>query len=414
MPVISLFSASHCHGDEVCRRVAERLGLHVLSNEELFAGASERYKVSPEKLNRTMHGPRSFFHRWNREKERCVAYLRASLAELLSGDDMLYHGYAGHLIPKSQTHVLRVCLVAASEYREAQGVEEAGLSPKEASKPVRKEDQASQEWVGYLHGVGPWTPSLYDILLPMDSTPVEEAVEVICENAGKEMFRASADTRREVTDFQLASRVGVTLAEHGHNVEVAALSGAVTVTIDHYVMRLQHLEDELKKLAGAVPGVKSVATRLGPNFQQPEIYAKLDLPRKILLVDDEKDFVRVLSERLETRDLGASLAFDGEQALAMIETDAPDVMVLDLRMPGIDGLEVLRKVKREHPETEVIILTGHGSEKDRELALGLGAFAYLQKPADIDILADTMKRAYEKAWERNQARGEGTTPDDSD
>jgi len=70
--------------------------------------------------------------------------------------------------------------------------------------------------------------------------------------------------------------------------------------------------------------------------------------------------------------------------------------VLDLKMPGIDGMEVLRRVKREHPAIEVIILTGHGSEKDRTACMEAGAFAYLQKPVDIEKLSETMRQAYEK------------------
>ena len=405
MPVISLFSASHCNGDQVCKEVVDRLGLQVLTNEELLAEASDRYSITAEKLGRAMHGPRSFFHRWTREKERCVAYLRATLAELLTGENMMYHGYAGLLIPKTQTHVLRACLVAKTEVRAALAAQELGISSDEATAVVRAEDQSRQEWVGYLYGLGPWTPNLYDILQPMDSGSVEEAVKLICENAAKPIFQLTDLNRGEILDFKLSSAVAVVLAENGHLVEVSAADGQVTITIDHYVMRLQKLQEELERLAKTVPGVKSVVRRLGPNFQQPDIYPKLDLPKKILLVDDEKDFVRVLSERLQTRDLESTLAFDGEEALKRIEEEVPDVMVLDLKMPGIDGLEVLRKVKRQHPETEVIILTGHGSDQDRDLALALGAFAYLRKPADIDLLADTMKRAYEVVWERNQTRG---------
>ena len=117
---------------------------------------------------------------------------------------------------------------------------------------------------------------------------------------------------------------------------------------------------------------------------------------KFLLVDDEKEFVLTLSERLETRNLGSAIAYDGEEALSIMETDAPDVMVLDLKMPGIDGLEILRRVKREKPGTEVIILTGHGSEQEERQAMELGAFAYLEKPVNIDVLAETMKQAYSK------------------
>ena len=122
-----------------------------------------------------------------------------------------------------------------------------------------------------------------------------------------------------------------------------------------------------------------------------------DFTPKILLVDDEKEFVLTLSERLETRNLGSAVAYDGEEALSILETDAPDVMVLDLKMPGIDGLEVLRRVKQEKPGTEVIILTGHGSEQEQRRATELGAFAYLEKPVNIDVLAKTMKQAYDQA-----------------
>lgn len=110
--------------------------------------------------------------------------------------------------------------------------------------------------------------------------------------------------------------------------------------------------------------------------------------------------MQTLSERLQARDLKSSIAYDGEQALELLQDEAPDVMVLDLMMPGIDGIEVLRRVKAEHPEVEVIILTGHGSDQEREQAEALGAFAYLQKPANIDELAKVMKEAYQKANRR--------------
>jgi DNA-binding response OmpR family regulator len=117
---------------------------------------------------------------------------------------------------------------------------------------------------------------------------------------------------------------------------------------------------------------------------------------KILLVDDEKEFVHTLAERLETRGLKPSVAYDGEEALAKVNEDEPEIMVLDLRMPGMHGLEVLRHVKRDYPNVQVIILTGHGSEADQELAEELGASDYLQKPVNLNRLMDAMKVAYLK------------------
>ena len=117
---------------------------------------------------------------------------------------------------------------------------------------------------------------------------------------------------------------------------------------------------------------------------------------KILLVDDEKEFVETLSERMAMRDLASDIALNGEEALQMVEDDAPDVMVLDLKMPGIDGMEVLRKVKKAYPDVQVIMLTGHGSKKDEEEARRLGAFEYLQKPTGVDKIVQTIKRAFKK------------------
>jgi DNA-binding NtrC family response regulator len=120
---------------------------------------------------------------------------------------------------------------------------------------------------------------------------------------------------------------------------------------------------------------------------------------KVLMVDDEEDFVTTLAERMKMRDLDSEVALDGEQALQMVEGDIPDVMVLDLKMPGIDGMEVLRRVRQAYPQVQVVILTGHGSEKDEAEAKRLGAFAYLQKPVEIERLVRTLKDAYKKKLE---------------
>ena len=121
---------------------------------------------------------------------------------------------------------------------------------------------------------------------------------------------------------------------------------------------------------------------------------------RILLVDDEKEFVESLSERMALRDLKADVAYDGDQALKALKEEEPDVMVLDLKMPGIDGMEVLRRVKKAYPEVQVIILTGHGSEKSEKEARTLGTFEYLQKPIKIDALMKNIKRAFMEKTKR--------------
>ena len=120
---------------------------------------------------------------------------------------------------------------------------------------------------------------------------------------------------------------------------------------------------------------------------------------KVLLVDDEEEFVKALAERLKMRDLRSDTVLDGEEALSFVEDQEPDVMVLDLKMPGIDGMEVLRQVRKAYPKIQVIILPGHGTEKHEEEAKRLGAFDYLEKPVNLDVLVKKMKAAYRRKLE---------------
>ena len=113
---------------------------------------------------------------------------------------------------------------------------------------------------------------------------------------------------------------------------------------------------------------------------------------KLLLVDDEEDYVRTLAERLCIREMECRVALDGEQAMAMLEEETPDVMVVDLRMPGMGGLKVLERVKKRHPQVQVIIFTGHGSRSEQEEARRIGASAYLQKPADVQRLMEIIRK----------------------
>ncbi len=116
----------------------------------------------------------------------------------------------------------------------------------------------------------------------------------------------------------------------------------------------------------------------------------------VLLVDDEAEFVTTLAERLEFRGFPTKTARDGQQALLMVEEGAFDVIVLDVMMPDLSGLAVLRQVKARHPELPVILLTGYGSTRDGMEGMRLGAFDYLMKPVDIDELMSTLEAALKR------------------
>lgn len=117
---------------------------------------------------------------------------------------------------------------------------------------------------------------------------------------------------------------------------------------------------------------------------------------KVLLVDDEEDFLETLSNRLELRGLKVSAVTSGEQAIAEAKEQEYDAIVLDLSMPGIDGLETLKRIKADNPNAEIIMLTGHGSVQSGVEAMKLGAGDFLQKPVELSELMAKIGEAKNK------------------
>ena len=403
MSSIAIFSGTFCHGEEVVRGVTASLGCELVLDQHVTSEASRRFQISEEKFEYALSGETSLFKRFSREKERCIALLKLVLADMLNQDKHLFFGYATHLIPREITHVLKVGLIAERTYRTKVARDEKGLQEKDAAKIMRKEDEKAVSWVNYLLQKNSWDVDLYDIIVPMDKKSVESAVQLILENAQKDVVKITTESKRAVKDFTLAAEVESVLSKEGHHVSVSAKEGHVTLTIKKHVLLLSRLEEELKKITIALPGVKDVETRVGPGYYKSNIYRQFDVkkPSKFMLVDDEPEFVETLSDRLLMRDMPATIVYDGEQALSLVDQEEPEVMVLDLKMPGIDGIEVLRRIKKEHPHVEIIVLTGQGSKEDEELCLKLGAFAYLEKPVDVEVLAKTMRKAYQKVSERS-------------
>ena len=120
------------------------------------------------------------------------------------------------------------------------------------------------------------------------------------------------------------------------------------------------------------------------------------LKARVLLVDDEEDFLKTLAERLESRGLKVTTATSGERALASVEGREYDLIVLDLAMPGFDGIETLKRIKARQPDAEIIMLSGQGSIKTSIEAMKLGACDFLQKPVDINELMGKIGEAREK------------------
>lgn len=406
MSVITIFNALYCNEEEIIRGLIDETGYRRVDDLEVIDRAAKLSGLAADRVARAFAAKASLFNPFTHEKEKSVAYLRLAVAEILDEEKLVLTGFSSHLVPPTISHVLRICLVAEMSHRLRQA-EGSPTPDKDANKTIHKSDEDRSAWTLLLHGkADPWDPLLYDIVIPTDKIAAEESVHLIVRNLHSDVLTPTSASLAALADFQLQARVQVALTLEGHEVSVAVRDGAVTLTIEKNVLMLSRLEQELQEIVNKVPGVRSVTTGVGADFHQADIYRKVEFqaPSRVLLVDDEREFVQTLSERLLLRDMGSAVAYDGESALEMLREDEPEVMILDLKMPGIDGMEVLRQVKATQPDIEVIILTGHGNETDRETCMGLGAFAYLQKPVDIDVLSETMKRANEKIQARKQAQ----------
>lgn len=117
---------------------------------------------------------------------------------------------------------------------------------------------------------------------------------------------------------------------------------------------------------------------------------------RVLIVDDEDDFRETIVKRLKSRKIIAEGAEDGKKALELINNTVFDVIVLDVKMPGMDGIETLRLIKSKNPQIEVIMLTGHASVEFGIKGMQLGAFDYVMKPAPLHDLLDKIRQAYDK------------------
>jgi len=122
----------------------------------------------------------------------------------------------------------------------------------------------------------------------------------------------------------------------------------------------------------------------------------IKIPVKILIVDDEKDFVEMFSLRLTRQGEKVSAAYSGQEALDLLEKTQIDVVILDIRMPGMDGIETLKKIKATHPLVEVILLTGHGSTETAVEGMKEGAFDYLMKPSDFEDISAKLANAWKR------------------
>lgn len=410
MSSIALFSCNHTAAPEVVDHLSSTLELRVYCDDDLIKDTCEKYdhdpvtRVAPEAIRHAIYNKTSVFNQFTLEKESIVNKVKSVLAAKLADQERyLFSGFLSLLVPQNVTHILKVLIVDTKSGRVDQAVGE-GLSPKEAKRSVRSYDVSAYGWAEFLYKKEAYDKSLYDMVIPVKNKSTEEIADEIARQYHTVPVLRTIQSQKAIDDMVRAVEIERILLNNGHKLAVDVQGETVTLVVHKSVFSFSKLTAELTELVQVVQGVKKVNVVRGSDYDV-SIYRKqkFELPSKVLFVDDEKEFVQTVSERLISRDVGTYGVYSGEDALELITEDRPDVMVLDLKMPGLHGVEVLRRTKEIAPEVEVIILTGHGTSEDMEQCMKLGAFAYMNKPVNIEELSDTIKKAYEKLQQREAA-----------
>lgn len=403
MPSIAMFFSRHTIEEKILSNLVNLSHYAVIKDKDIIEDAASKFGVPEEKLAKSLYRKTSVFNKFTLERELNTARLKAALADKLVKSNQILYGFTSLLIPKDITHIVRTLIVDEKPQR-VENIAKNGMTRKEAEKEVRKADISAYHWAEFIADCEPWDKKLYDIVVPVDQKRPEEIATFILEKCAQGSLLETAESAQAIQNMKLAAQVEISLLKMGQKVSVEANKGDITLQVNRSVLNFSALSHELTEHVQTIAGVNSTKISMGRDYSD-SIYRdqEFKLPPKVLLVDDEKEFALTLSERLISRNVGSYAVYDGQEALNFITEDQPDVMVLDLKMPGVSGMEVLEQTKKDNPNIEIIILTGHGTEEDRINCLKLGAFAYLQKPTDIHTLSDTIHQAHQKGTDKRLA-----------
>jgi len=260
MAIITISRGSASGGLMLAEGLARKLGYKVVTREEIIRRAARR-GVSEDALEKALLEPPGFWDRVRQERRRYLIFFQEALCEQARNDDMIYVGNAGHMLLQGISNLLCVRLIAPLEFRVRVLVEREHMSREEAMAYVEKVDRQRRDWTRLLYGVDWLDPSLYDLIINLQSMTVETAVEVVASAACRPEYAAGAESRKAMADLLLASKVRAELAADARTasaeVEVRADAGIGSVALKGKV-RPASMVDAVVSVVRGVEGVKSV------------------------------------------------------------------------------------------------------------------------------------------------------------
>ena len=263
MAVITISRGSYSRGKEVAEKVAQELGYECIARE-IVLEASEEFNMPEIKLIRAIHDAPSILNRFAYGKEKYIAYIQEALLKHLQKDNVVYHGLAGHFFVRGISHVLKVRIIADLEERIRLEMEREGISKKEASHILKRDDKERKKWSKHLYGIDTWDPTLYDLVLHIHKITVDDAADIICHVARLKHFQTTPESQKAMDDLALSAEVKAALIDTKPDIQVSADNGVVHIGTEAPLVQESIWIQKMEKIAKAIPGVKEIRIKVLP------------------------------------------------------------------------------------------------------------------------------------------------------
>jgi cytidylate kinase len=210
MAIITISRGCFSHGREIAERVATALGYECISQEVLLE-ASESFNIPEKKLAETLHGVPSLIERITHARRNFLDFIRTALMEHAKKDNIVYHGYAGHILLPGISHVLKIRVMADMEDRLAFLQRQKKVSRDIARHLIEQEDSERAEWYHHIYKKDMSNPQFYDMVLHIGRLTIQDACDVICTAAKSETFKATTESRTALYELALCSHVSAVI-----------------------------------------------------------------------------------------------------------------------------------------------------------------------------------------------------------
>lgn len=269
MAIITISRGTYSGGKAVAESLGKKLGYPCIS-KEIILDAAEEFGVPEDKLIAAMEKPPNSWLQAPGKRIAHLNYVKYALLKRAKNDDLVYHGYAGHLLLGDIAHVMRVRVIADQEYRINAAMRLDNINRREAVSIIKKLDKHSHNWTRFLYGVDWKDPSLYDIIINLDRTSIEGAVEIIARMSELDDFKPDESSRAALNNQVLSSMIWAALTKDERtnvaNLRVVADNGIVTISGNAV---LEGTQRAIEEVCLNIEGVKQVIneTGIGSDWQ---------------------------------------------------------------------------------------------------------------------------------------------------